>query len=237
MDKGYERLVAAREADVMEVFSGFALSEQQVLERYGNMLNLVSLHGKITPVHEAGHAVALALSGRRVKQLKVWGWPARGIVTPETSHGGRRTPIDDFMRQHGPHGLLRDTVMSLAGPAAEMRFDDALWPMRGWHDDYFKQSMNVAGWMQDRHGVPAGGWLSAAWREACRIMLDERAWAAAMDIASVVQNSTAVITRVQGSRIQKIVDKHLPEGWAWEGSCLESAWEVEYPDDEMQAAE
>lgn len=174
-------------------------------------------HTETTPVHEAGHAVAMTLTGRRVRDLRVFAVPradALGMVRPEplglTVSAAARSPT------FGPHGLARELVMTFAGPAAELRYDPSRYHS-GRKGDW-ASAQDVAFNLHDLGYGNMFTYLRSALVEAHLMMMDERVWAAVTEIADAIKvRSFERVAAMSGKRISAIVQKHLPDGWPWSG--------------------
>jgi hypothetical protein len=181
----------------------------------GSVPNEWRHHMDVTPIHEAAHAIAHALEGRNVRDVKVWWFaPSKdklGVCRLE-DHTGQRDAAAEI-RFLGTAGALKSIVGSYAGPVAELRYD----PRRvhsGLQGDV-DYVMAVALALEKLRIYSVGYVLDWCWREACRMFLDERVWAATAEIAARLKQSRSHPARVSGGAVHTIVRKHLPDGWDW----------------------
>ncbi len=191
-------------------------------------------------LHEAGHAVAMVLAGRGVKHVTVN--PERFLLrgASESNAGlAKPFPVEQHLRDH-PHlrvrVLARFLVETYAGPAAELRFkpgyefEGAEGDLNQVHSHAVELAISdlSAHWELAPPSNDGGGgkrldtefYLRAAWQETCRMFLDERVWAATLEITEdFLQRpySEGGRHRMVGSKVQRLVHKHLPEGWHWSG--------------------
>lgn len=169
-------------------------------------------HWSVTPVHEAGHAVAMVLAGREVGTLSFKPWGGRktlGRVTALNPIHGESA----FAERLGPVGVAREIVTCFAGPAAELRCD----PRRMFSGS--RQDFRDAEGISKLYAFEGFGDSfevhSAAWMEACRMMADDRVFASVTTLANRLNKSYASLPRVAGGAVRSVVRKALPQGWDW----------------------
>lgn len=197
---------ASKEAPRPEVIDGTASFHKWVA------------HTETTSVHEAGHAVAMILAGRLVRDLQVFIVPKNGnlgMVRPKP----RGLSIEAAARspKFGAHGLAREMVIAFAGPAAELRFDPSHYHS-GRRSDW-NLAFSIASELDDLGMANRWTYLRTALVEAHQMMADDRVWSAVTEIAdSIRTRNVEHVATMGGKRIQAIVQRHLPDGWAWSGT-------------------
>lgn len=175
------------------------------------------LHWETTPAHEAGHAVAMILAGRPVRDLRVF------VTMKNRSLGEvRPEPIDLTLRAaadspaFGRHRLAREIVTAFAGPAAHLRHDPSRY-FSGRRDDW-RFALEVASTLGTLGKSNHFTYLRRSLVEAHRMMMDDRVWSAVTEIADSIRARNVEHTAtMRGNRIRAIVQKHLPYGWDWSG--------------------
>ncbi|WP_018182130.1 hypothetical protein [Kaistia granuli] len=193
-----------------------------VLDDVGQVVDGLAHHWDVTPVHEAAHAVAHTLAGLPAGSLHYFPFGAiNGVLGYYVAKGerkGRRVLVSAMIDQMGLDGSLKYLVGVYAGTVAEIRHD----PRRaasGFQKDSRDAEALCHGLedkgLADRHGIQA--W---AWAEACRMFQAPEVWCATTALADRLRGSKAIMARVSGPAIEKIVARHCPDGWAWTASPL-----------------
>jgi hypothetical protein len=181
----------------------------------GTVENEWGHHLHTTPVHEAGHAVAYVLAGRTVKHVRFSLFGIRRDALGECLLAGPRIRvISDMVEEFGVVGVTRYLVGTFAGPVAELRYD----PRRvaGGHRKDKESAEKLCKALDYELGLAERFELHEwAWRETCRMFSDDRVWTATEEIANRLKQSRAIIWKVTGSVIHKIINRHLPNGWEW----------------------
>lgn len=185
-------------------------------------------HFDVTPIHEAGHAVAATLAGRKVKHVTVWHPVARwgkgnasGLVEcDDWEPDGGSAAMAKIAARLGPQALVLDMVQTYAGPAAEIRHNPRC-AASGKEGD-FDNAERCAKWLEMERGLDRFALQDWAWSEACRMMADSRVWRAVEAIADRVRTSTALPPRTSGGYVRSCVRKSLPEGWIWSKTWVSS---------------
>lgn len=183
-------------------------------------------------VHEAGHAVAAVLAGRRIRDVVVLS-AGRGM----TAGGQSRPHFDLEVGGNLTAGyLLRGIVQTYAGPVAELRFNPAF-EFDGCGDDLDSNEL-YAGLLHEMtvNGVSDGDeilrrvqaagrtrldsrrpFLVPAWQQACAMFLDERVWQVTMKVADYLhRRAPAARLRIEGDKVARWVREGIPEGWKWD---------------------
>jgi len=160
-------------------------------------------------VHEAGHAVAMALSGTSIKHIIVYvDKLLSGAVVPSP----QQAPV---RKEFSGARLARNMVDAYAGGAAELRFTP-YWFETAAVDLYGVRQLGRR--LARSSGVAEDSYLRLAWEETCRMFLDERVWAATLQIAKDLWRQpypNSGKRTMAGSRVQRLVHQHLPNGWDW----------------------
>lgn len=217
VDQGLARLVEA-ESDPY-----YVVRDEILPDDTGAGIAAYFHHRQATSIHEAGHAVAAVLAGMPVKAVYVFPSGSKGNAGRVTfdMRPYRQLAVRLFVR--GARSLAKEIVVSFAGPVAELRFHPAhvFSGAKGDREIAEVISKFAEEWrIGDRFE-----WFDGGWREACRMFRDERVWAAATEIADSLENSMAwdfsnaevPVARMRGTRVHRIVARHLPDGWDWPG--------------------
>lgn len=173
-------------------------------------------HADVTPIHEAGHAVAFTLGAATVRDVRYWPFGShRGFLGEcrlvERGAGG--IPVKKYLRKRGRDNIIREIVSTFAGPMAEIRRN----PSRA--ASGARGDLDVAEDMLkcvDQNGFGCRFALHEwAWREASRMMADDHVYAAVREIADRLSRSRSYPRCVSGGAVRTVVTRHLPTGWAW----------------------
>lgn len=178
-------------------------------------------HFDVTPIHEAGHAIAATLAGRNIKHVTIWHPFARwvkadacGFVEYDDWEADRGpVAMAKIAGRLGPQALVLDMVQTYAGPAAEVRHNPRC-AASGKSGD-FDQAERCAKWLEMERGLDSFALQDWAWAEACRMMADTGVWAAVTAVADRLKVSQALPPKTSGGFVRSCVRKHVPAGWAW----------------------
>lgn len=200
-----------------------------ILEDVGSVVCEIHHHYEVTPVNEAGHAVAYSLAGRAVQAIKIsiFRNVRRGLGGECRLYGpmGERS-LDSAIAIYGLDAVFRDIVGTYAGGVAELRYD-ARRAHSGRKTDaqIAEQICKALDYAGHTERFECQRW---AWRETCRMFSDPAVWAATVEIADRLKSSRALtVASVTGGVVRKIIARHLPDGWEWSepplGQTLEAA--------------
>lgn len=178
-------------------------------------------HFDVTPIHEAGHAIAATLAGRNIKCVTIWHPFARWRKTEacgfvecdDWASDSGPVALAKIAARLGPQALVLDMVQTYAGPAAEVRHNPRC-AASGKEGD-FDQAEKCAKWLDMTHGIDSHALQDWAWSEACRMMADPNVWGAVTAVADRLKASQVLPPKTSGGFVRSTVRKHLPNGWAW----------------------
>lgn len=178
---------------------------------------LWNYHDAFTATHEAGHAVAMRLSGEDILDVMIATHYHRvdgaGGKVRNTRFGNLRS-LNEVIAEDGQAACFKAMVTALAGPAAEIHLGGNR-AGEGMRED-FNSATCTAKWLQHyAGGPPARDAVQSAWEEAHRMVADPQAWTAIQAIAARVGASDSSPKAISGDVVHSIVAHHLPEGWAY----------------------
>lgn len=182
-------------------------------------------HKAFTPIHEAGHAIAMRLAGNDIHDIKLASAYGKidgawGRVRSVRSYNRNLRLGKELLAEEGRAGIFKGMISALAGPAAEMRLGGQ-YAGNGMQHDYCAAEKSAVWFQRKVIGLGAEEALHVAWSEASRMVSAPNVWDAIHSVAKQVIQSMDVLDEdkrhsTPGEFVHAAVKRHLPDGWAYQ---------------------